>query len=76
MICDEADYQITVKRIDEVQSRLDSKRTKLAEMDLSEDEVNRVLDPIRSFHEQLKEEVKCYERLKRNLEASQRDSSS
>ena len=34
-------------------------------MDLSKEEIKRVLDPVRSFHEQLKEEVASYERLKR-----------
>jgi DNA-binding Xre family transcriptional regulator len=32
---------------------------------LSKEEIKRALDPVRSFHEQLKEEVESYERLKR-----------
>ena len=32
---------------------------------LSKDAIKRVLDPVRSFHEQIKEEVASYERLKR-----------
>ncbi|MCE9554052.1 MAG: helix-turn-helix domain-containing protein [Planctomycetes bacterium] len=65
MIRNETEYQEAAKRITEEQSRLKAQRAKLAEMDLSKEEVKRVLDPMRSFHEQLKEEVESYERLKR-----------
>jgi len=34
-------------------------------MDLSKEEIRRAMDPVRSFHEQLREEVESYERLKR-----------
>jgi ribosome-binding protein aMBF1 (putative translation factor) len=34
-------------------------------MHLSKEEIKRALDPVRSFHEQLKEEVESYERLMR-----------
>ena len=34
-------------------------------MDLSKEEIKRSMDPIRCFHNQLKEEVESYDRLKR-----------
>jgi DNA-binding XRE family transcriptional regulator len=37
----------------------------LKELKLAKEEIKRVLDPIQSFHLQLKEEVQSYERLKR-----------
>jgi len=40
-------------------------KARLEEMKLSVDEVQRALDPMRSFHEQLAEEVASYERLRR-----------
>lgn len=65
MIRNETEYKEAVKRVAEEQSRLKEQRAKLAETDLSKEEIKRVLDPMRSFHEQLKEEVESYERLKR-----------
>ena len=37
----------------------------LAAMELSREQIKRAMDPVRSFHKQLKEEVESYERLKR-----------
>jgi len=65
MIRNEAEYQEAVLRLAEEQKRLKAQRAKLDELDLSKEEIKRVLDPIRSFHEQLKEEVASYERLQR-----------
>ncbi len=65
MIRNETEYKEAVKRITDEQSRLKEQRAKLAETDLSKEEIKRVLDPLRSFHEQLREEVESYERLKR-----------
>ena len=65
MIRNEAEYQEAVLRLAEEQKRLKAQRAKLDELDLSQEEIKRVLDPIRSFHEQLKEEVASYERLQR-----------
>lgn len=65
MIRNETEYKEAVQRITDEQSRLKAQRAKLVEMDLSKEEIKRVLDPMRSFHEQLKEEVDSYERLKR-----------
>jgi transcriptional regulator with XRE-family HTH domain len=45
--------------------RLDEHRARLKEAGLRYIEVKRVIDPLESFHLQLKEEVEAYERLKR-----------
>jgi len=65
MIQDEVEYKEAVQRIADEQSRLKEQRAKLVEMGLTKEEIKRTLDPMRSFHEQLKEEVESYERLKR-----------
>lgn len=65
MIRNEIEYKEAVRRLADEQSRLKEQRAKLVELDLSKQEIKRVLDPVRSFHEQLKEEVESYERLKR-----------
>ena len=65
MIRNENEYQEAVRRLREEQERLAEHRQRLEEMGLAADEVKRALDPLRSFHEQLREEVGSYERLKR-----------
>jgi DNA-binding XRE family transcriptional regulator len=65
MIRNENEYQEAVRRLREEQERLVEHRKRLEEMNLSAEEVKRVIDPLRSFHEQLREEVESYERLKR-----------
>lgn len=65
MIRSEAEYQEAVQRVADEQKRLKEQRAKLNELDLSQEEIKRVLDPMKSFHEQLKEEVASYERLQR-----------
>ena len=65
MIRTEAEYQVAVKRVDDEAQRLKQQQAKLKELDLSKEEIKRAMDPLRSFHEQLAEEVSSYERLKR-----------
>ena len=65
MIRNESEYQEAVKRLQEEATRLKEQKSRLEEMDLAKEEIKRALDPLRSFHEQLKEEVASYERLKR-----------
>ena len=65
MIRNDAEYQEAVKRLSEEAERISRQKSQLQTMDLSKEEIKRVLDPVRSFHEQLKEEVSSYERLKR-----------
>ena len=65
MIRNETEYEYTVRQLREQAERLKRQEAELAGMDLSKEEINRAMDPVRSFHEQLKEEVHSYERLKR-----------
>lgn len=65
MIRSETEYQEAVRRLGEEQKRLVEHEARLREMGLGADEVKRALDPFRSFHLQLVEEVESYERLKR-----------
>src|ERR1035437_10736331 len=65
MIRNEAENQHATARLQEERGRLAKHRDRLKATGLSDDEIKRVIDPIESFHLQLKEEVDCYERLKR-----------
>lgn len=65
MIRTEAEYQQALARLDEGRRHLREERALLEARGLSREEVKRALDPICSFHEQLKEEIESYERLKR-----------
>lgn len=65
MIRNENEYKEAVIRLAEEQKRLKEHRVRLRESGLSDTEIKRVVDPIESFHLQLKEEVESYERLKR-----------
>ena len=67
MIKDDTEYREAVVRVHEDQNRLDDHRKRLAETGLAADEIKRVIDPIESFHLQLREEVESYERLKRGV---------
>ena len=65
MIRSEHEYQQAVSRLKDESQRIRNQRKELQGLDLSKEEIKRVLDPVRSFHEQLKEEVASYEKLKR-----------
>jgi len=65
MIRNETEYGEAVSRLRDEQARLAEQKAKLVEMGLSSEEVERALDPFRSFHLQLREEVDYYERLRR-----------
>ncbi len=65
MIRNEAEYQHASARLLEERNRLSEHRARLKETGLHDEEIKRVIDPIESFHLQLKEEVESYERLKR-----------
>jgi hypothetical protein len=65
MIRNDAEYTEAVARLKGEKSRLAQQRAKLKEMGLSADEIKRALDPMRSFHLQIEEEVENYEKLKR-----------
>jgi DNA-binding XRE family transcriptional regulator len=65
MIRNESEYQEALSRIMEERERLKEHRVHLEGMGLTNEELKRALDPLRSFHLQLEEEVETYERLKR-----------
>jgi len=65
MIRNEAEYRETTGRLNDHKKRMARQKSALRKTGLSAAEVKRVLDPMRSFHLQLQEEVKDYERLKR-----------
>jgi hypothetical protein len=65
MIRNETECQEASKRLGDELKRLDEHRARLKETGLRDVEVKRVIDPLESFHQQLKEEVEAYERLKR-----------
>jgi ribosome-binding protein aMBF1 (putative translation factor) len=65
MIPNEAEYQEASARLADERQRLADHRKRLREAGLSDEETKRVIDPIESFHLQLKEEVESFERLKR-----------
>jgi ribosome-binding protein aMBF1 (putative translation factor) len=65
MIRSETEYKEAVRRLKEQDELLGQQKLKLEEMDLGEDEVKRAMDPLRSFRQQLAEEVESYDRLKR-----------
>ena len=65
MIHNEKEYVEATNRLTEENDRLSLYRKRLKEEGLSAEAVQRVVDPMESFHLQLKEEVESYERLKR-----------
>lgn len=65
MIRNETEYREAVTRIGAEEKRIKEQEKALREMDLNRAEIKRAMDPVRSFHEQLREEVASYERLRR-----------
>jgi DNA-directed RNA polymerase specialized sigma subunit len=61
----EAEYQDALKRLEQDRQVISMQRSRLQELKLQESEVQRALEPALAFHEQLREEVETYERLKR-----------
>ncbi len=65
MIRSEVEYKEAVRRLKEQDHLLSEQKQKLEEMNLGADEIKRAMDPLRSFRQQLAEEVENYDRLKR-----------
>lgn len=65
MIRNEAEYKEAVERLLSEKERLHSHRKSLVDQGLKKSQIKAVMDPMLSFHQQLVEEVDCYERLKR-----------
>lgn len=62
MIRNEAEYQEASRRLAQESLRLAEHRARLKEAGLGQEEIKRVIDPIESFHLQLREEVEAYEK--------------
>ena len=65
MIRNEAEYKEAVKRLQGERERMTVQEKELKKMGLGAAELKRALDPMRSFHLQLAEEIESYERLQR-----------
>jgi predicted transcriptional regulator len=65
MIRNETEYREAVNRLQEEKANIARHKAELEQLDLSQEEVKRLVDPLLSFHLQLQEEVESYERLKR-----------
>jgi hypothetical protein len=65
MIRNESEYREAHRRIQQERERFAEHRRNLQAEKLTPEEVDRVLEPLMSFHLQLVEEVEAYERLKR-----------
>ena len=65
MIRNEGEYKEAISRLDAEKERLDSQREALIAEGLDDAQIKNLMDPLESFHLQLDEEVKSYERLKR-----------
>jgi DNA-binding XRE family transcriptional regulator len=65
MIRTETEYQTAIEKLAQEKERLNSHRAELKKLDLSQAEIKRAMDPLITFHEQYKEEVASYERLRR-----------
>jgi len=65
MIRTEREYQYMVQRLEQECEYIKLQREKLQELGLTEEDVSRAMEPTLSFHEQLKDEVEYYEKIKR-----------
>jgi len=65
MIRTENDYKRAVRERDEQAKRLKVQEQRLKKDGLGRAELKRALDPVRSFHQDLVEEIKVYEAIKR-----------
>lgn len=65
MIRTDAEYQDALKRLQQDRTVVATQRAKLHELDLTDEEIERALQPGLSFHEQLQEEVSVYEAMRR-----------
>jgi hypothetical protein len=65
MIRNETEYKKAVRRIIEEETRIEEHRKELRGEGYTAEQIKRAVDPILSFHLQLREEVESYERLVR-----------
>ena len=64
MIRTETEYQNSRERLEQTERLLRDQEVKLAAEGLRPEQIKRGLDPSRVFHDQIKEEVESYDRLK------------
>ncbi|MCC6358560.1 MAG: hypothetical protein IT450_07450 [Phycisphaerales bacterium] len=62
MIDTEQEYRETKARVEEAATRITEQGARLRRAGLADDEIKRVIDPLKSFYLGLKEEVEEYER--------------
>ena len=65
MIRTDAEYKKAQEKLDQEQETLQRQREQLQDMDLSEEEVERALEPMISFRDGLREEIETYEQMRR-----------
>lgn len=65
MIRTENEYKEAVKRLENDRTVIQKQERELLKLNLKPEEIKRAMEPTLSFHEQLKEEVEWYERVKR-----------
>ena len=73
MIRNEREYKEALSRLEKDREVIEAQRQALAETGLSEEEIERALGPMLSFHTQLEEEVEWYEKVRRREFAVSRD---
>ncbi len=65
MIKNESAYQKAVEKLEKDQKFIASEKKRFEEMGLSPEQIEMAVQPLISFHEQLKAEVEYYEKIKR-----------
>lgn len=65
MIKNESAYQKAVEKLKQDQEFISSEKKRFEEMGLNSDQTKMAIQPLISFHEQLKAEVEYYEKIKR-----------
>lgn len=65
MIRTEREYQDALENLKKDIEFMNAQQMRLEEMKLSSEEIERAMEPAKSFHYQLREEVEYYERIKR-----------
>ncbi|WP_144508892.1 helix-turn-helix domain-containing protein [Bacillus mycoides] len=65
MIKSESAYQKAVERLKADKEFIVSEKKRFAELKLKEEQIEMAIQPLISFHDQLEEEIKYYERIKR-----------
>lgn len=65
MIRTEAEYNRAIERLGEERKALENQKSHFTKLGYEGEELNRLMQPMISFNEQLKEEVTVYEQMKR-----------